>query len=189
MGQKQSDLITGALLGGILGGVAGLLLAPKSGKELREDIMDGYDNLNEKTREYSDKGSKFLNCCSKKGSRFFGEMEEGHCSSTLLTGGAIGAVIGATAALLLAPNSGKELREGLGDKYEDIREQAEEFVSGLNDKREQIGDRLEDWQDTFKTIIDKFSSHKGRRGGSKIGEIADWANLGMKLIHQLQKRR
>lgn len=189
MGRDNNDLVTGALIGGILGGVAGLLMAPKSGKELREDICEGYNCLNDKAREYSNKGSRFFNDSSKRASRFFKDYEEEHDSTSLLTGGAIGAVIGATAALLLAPNSGKELRDGLGDKYHEIRERAEDFVSDLNDKREQIGDKIEDWQDTFATIIDKFSTGSKGKRGSKIEEIANWANLGMKLINQLQRRR
>ncbi|RJG15806.1 YtxH domain-containing protein [Paenibacillus thiaminolyticus] len=40
----------GTLVGGIAGSVAALLLAPKSGRELRADIAEGAQELNEKTQ-------------------------------------------------------------------------------------------------------------------------------------------
>ena len=52
MGQQNqsSDLLKGALLGALFGGAAALLLAPKSGKELREDLNDTYCSLSENAR-------------------------------------------------------------------------------------------------------------------------------------------
>ncbi|BFH15422.1 YtxH domain-containing protein [Paenibacillus melissococcoides] len=41
----------GTLVGGVVGSVAALLLAPKSGRELRADIAEGAQQLNEKTQQ------------------------------------------------------------------------------------------------------------------------------------------
>jgi gas vesicle protein len=49
--KKGMDLLIGAAAGTILGAVAALLLAPKSGRELRADIADGVHNLSEKTQQ------------------------------------------------------------------------------------------------------------------------------------------
>lgn len=49
--KKGLDVWIGAAAGTILGAVAALLLAPKSGKELRKDIADGVHNLSEKTQQ------------------------------------------------------------------------------------------------------------------------------------------
>jgi gas vesicle protein len=38
--KKHSHFFTGLVIGGIVGGLASLLLAPKSGKELRADIKE-----------------------------------------------------------------------------------------------------------------------------------------------------
>ena len=38
--KRNNIFLTGLLFGGVLGGVAALLLAPKSGKELRGDIQE-----------------------------------------------------------------------------------------------------------------------------------------------------
>jgi gas vesicle protein len=45
------DFIIGAVVGGLLGAMAALLLAPKSGRELRKDIADGYETISDKTQQ------------------------------------------------------------------------------------------------------------------------------------------
>jgi gas vesicle protein len=47
------DFLLGALVGGIIGAAAALLLAPKSGKELRQDIGEGYRVVADKTTEFA----------------------------------------------------------------------------------------------------------------------------------------
>ncbi|MCR8643835.1 YtxH domain-containing protein [Paenibacillus sp. N1-5-1-14] len=49
--QRVKDWVIGSLVGGAVGAVTALLLAPKSGRELRADIADGYDTVSEKTKE------------------------------------------------------------------------------------------------------------------------------------------
>lgn len=44
------DFVIGALLGGIIGAGVALLLAPKSGRELRVDLSDGYQTAAKKTQ-------------------------------------------------------------------------------------------------------------------------------------------
>lgn len=45
------DFLLGAVVGGVIGAISALLLAPKKGKELREDIATQYHNVSEKTQE------------------------------------------------------------------------------------------------------------------------------------------
>ena len=40
---KKNNVIKALVAGGIVGGVLGVLFAPKSGKETREDIVKGYN--------------------------------------------------------------------------------------------------------------------------------------------------
>jgi gas vesicle protein len=49
--KKGLDLLIGAVAGTVLGAITALLLAPKSGRELRADISDGVNNLSEKTQQ------------------------------------------------------------------------------------------------------------------------------------------
>ncbi|MCE2983579.1 MAG: YtxH domain-containing protein, partial [Parachlamydia sp.] len=52
------DLIVGGIVGGIIGAAAGLLLAPKPGSELREDLADRYEDFSEKGHEFADQISR-----------------------------------------------------------------------------------------------------------------------------------
>lgn len=181
---QGNDFVKGALLGGLIGGVAYLLIAPKSGREIRDDIMTGYSNLSERTQDFADN-------IRSRGNRLLGRQEEKTFleeNGTFIAGGAIGAVICALAALLLAPQSGEELREGLGDRYEEIRDKTEDFVNTLNSKRQQCVEHIDDWKDTLSTLVDKLACMSGRKG-SKVDRIMDWANLGLNLLQQMQKRR
>jgi gas vesicle protein len=45
------DFLMGAVVGGLLGAMAALLLAPKSGRDLRKDISDQYGTISEKTQQ------------------------------------------------------------------------------------------------------------------------------------------
>ncbi|MGD0275652.1 MAG: YtxH domain-containing protein [Syntrophales bacterium] len=65
MSERCSDFVKGLILGGILGAVAGVLYAPKSGKETREDIgkkanewliraKEEYDKATEKSKKIYD---------------------------------------------------------------------------------------------------------------------------------------
>jgi gas vesicle protein len=45
------DFMLGALVGGLIGAMAALLLAPKTGKEIRGDISDKYRDVSHKAQE------------------------------------------------------------------------------------------------------------------------------------------
>lgn len=182
----QNDFIKGALLGGVLGSVAALLMAPKAGKDLRDDIVEGYNTINKRSHQFAsdvrDQGQSLYDTVNG--------VENDHTHNTFLVGGAIGAVVGVVAALLLAPKSGDKLREQLGDRYDEIREKAESVVNNFNSTRHNIEDKIDDWKDTFVTIVDKLSSpKKGKHNSTTINDIVDWASLGLRLYNQLQKRR
>lgn len=51
MSDKSGDFLKGLLIGGLIGAVAGILFAPKSGKETREDIARKADELVTKAGE------------------------------------------------------------------------------------------------------------------------------------------
>ena len=72
-----------------------------------------------------------------------------------LAGFAVGAAIGAVAGILLAPKSGEETREILGDmaediakktdaKVKDIQKKADDIVSDVQEKSEEIMSKLQD---------------------------------------------
>jgi gas vesicle protein len=73
-----SHFLTGLLIGGTLGGLAGVLFAPKSGKELRTDIKETGRDAFEGTRatvgkanhqfsEMGQRAKRILSCVKQKG--------------------------------------------------------------------------------------------------------------------------
>jgi len=52
--KRGKDLLVGAVIGTILGAVTALLLAPKSGRELRADISEGVHHVSEKTQQVAE---------------------------------------------------------------------------------------------------------------------------------------
>ncbi|SEL01335.1 YtxH-like protein [Paenibacillus sp. cl141a] len=55
MKEKSKGLLWGVLIGSVAGSVTALLLAPKSGKELRDDIADGARGIGAKVQEAAEK--------------------------------------------------------------------------------------------------------------------------------------
>lgn len=185
-----NGFIKGALVGGLVAGTAGLLLAPKPGAKLVEDILDAYDSAQKNSRD-------FVETVKKKGACLSHCWEDEECNgdhSSLLMGAAIGAVIAGIAALLLAPDSGKKIRKLLGDQYSDIVEKAEGFASTVGSKGKQVIDEVWSWEETLAELIRKLSqgiTAKGKRSRSdtKIEDILDLAQLGIRFYQQMNSRR
>jgi len=57
-GIDGKDFIIGAFIGGLLGAAAALLLAPKSGRDLRKDISEQYSQVSEKSADIVKKVSE-----------------------------------------------------------------------------------------------------------------------------------
>ncbi len=62
---------TGLLVGGFLGGLTGLLSAPKSGKELRRDIRDTGENTLKETKEIFEKASQKISEVPERAKHIF----------------------------------------------------------------------------------------------------------------------
>ncbi len=70
------DYVKGAMVGGLIGLTLGILYAPKSGKETREEIANTARELKEKAKQQFEQASVKLDelaCCSKE---CFGENTE-----------------------------------------------------------------------------------------------------------------
>ncbi|CAH1215311.1 MULTISPECIES: YtxH domain-containing protein [Paenibacillus] len=66
MKDSNKSLLWGALIGSVVGSVTALLLAPKSGRELRQDISEGARQVTEKGQELVSKvGEQGTNLVSK----------------------------------------------------------------------------------------------------------------------------
>jgi len=58
MAGKDWDLVKGLVVGGLIGAAMGILFAPKSGKETRQDIADKADELLAKAKEEYEKAAE-----------------------------------------------------------------------------------------------------------------------------------
>jgi len=55
MSERNGDLLKGLIIGGLIGAALGILYAPKSGKETREDIAHKTEDLLNKAKEEYEK--------------------------------------------------------------------------------------------------------------------------------------
>ena len=56
MSENNKDLLVGLFIGGLIGAAMGVLFAPKSGKETREDIVNKANELFDKAKAEYEKG-------------------------------------------------------------------------------------------------------------------------------------
>ncbi|WP_427052500.1 YtxH domain-containing protein [Paenibacillus sp. TC-CSREp1] len=69
MKDSNKSLLWGALIGSVVGSVTALLLAPKTGRELRKDITDG-------ARQVSDKGQELAFKVGEQSSHLVSKVKE-----------------------------------------------------------------------------------------------------------------
>jgi gas vesicle protein len=58
MAERDWDLVKGVVIGGLIGAAIGILFAPKSGKETRQDIANKADELLAKAKEEYEKAAE-----------------------------------------------------------------------------------------------------------------------------------
>jgi gas vesicle protein len=73
-GSGAGTSIAFLLIGMGIGAAAGLLLAPKTGKQLRRDIQRSYDDVMETISDWSDEARERLKDALEKGSDFADEL-------------------------------------------------------------------------------------------------------------------
>lgn len=84
------------------------------------------------------------------------------------TGFLVGALVGAAAALFLAPKKGSELREEAGKIYDDLKENPQETLTGMRDtaldfsaeKFNEIKEKFDSGELSKETVIDFFNDTK-----------------------------
>jgi gas vesicle protein len=88
----------------------------------------------------------------------FGDYEFAHRRrkfTTALSFLAIGLGVGALAALLVAPKTGKQIRKDVRRTYEDARDAVENFTDRATD----IWDRREQWADAARRKAEPVTRH------------------------------
>ena len=86
MSRKNNDLLKGLCIGGLIGVALGVLLAPKSGKEMRDDLMknandlltkakEEYENIFKKSRQVFEESIENFNSMNISAKEMAGEVE------------------------------------------------------------------------------------------------------------------
>lgn len=89
----------------------------------------------------------------------------------LFISAAAGSVIGATAALLLAPKSGRKFRKDLYETYEDLSEKGQEFIDDTVKKGHRAARTAADMAENFKDSAKEF-----------IGQAPEASNPNINLL-------
>lgn len=90
----------------------------------------------------------------------------------LLIGTLVGAIIGASAALLLAPKAGRETRSDLNRQWVTVRDKTQEVSRTVRDKAKEVGQTVKDQSGE---VIGMFRESKKDSDSSAV-EVAATAN-------------
>lgn len=121
---RKGSTLTTVLVVGAAGAGLALMLAPKSGREIRKDLKQAVDRVSRAVdigKDLYREGKEFVNKAAEASKKAYVEEKplepiingKGTLLVPILTSGIIGAGIGAGIALLLAPKSGSETRKDL----------------------------------------------------------------------------
>lgn len=198
-----SHLFISAAVGTVLGASVALLFAPKSGRRLRSEIFEKYEDLAEKGEEFANdvlrKGKK----AAKRAANYVDSINEGSHSFSfgsenftnknlgILVGAIGGGLLGATAAHFFS--TGEDEEESY---YEKFREAGKSAAKNFKNSSFQ-------WLDTAKEIVESFADKYNEkahqhfedaeetfhRGSSKIHDALEWATLGYNVFQKLSGRR
>ena len=100
--------------------------------------------------------------------------DERNVAINFLAGLGLGALIGAAAALLLAPKPGTETRQDIASAAEDLRDKAGKIVKDLSQSSEELvkksKDLLESTKEKVQSAVDAGKQAMARKGGQSSEE-------------------
>lgn len=199
------EFIVGATLGSLIGSASAFLLAPKTGKKLRRDIGDLYEDLFEKTQDLacmiSKKGKCLANDVTGQSSdwtskakamvsdladhmHFFRKEEELEACQMkeFVVGAVAGGVIGAVAGLLLAPKSGDKFRDDILDTYNEMSDKTQEFASQVQKKGKYVAKNAKKsankWLDLARNVVNEFVDEAEEINDNVTEKVKDFTERG-----------
>lgn len=92
--------------------------------------------------------------------------------SNLLISAAAGSVVGATAALLLAPKSGEKLRKDISDTYHNVTDKAQDFANDFAQKGQKAASLAADYAENVKDSTSQFLSKSRSGSNSRLSLLA-----------------
>lgn len=176
MSHNGKEFFVGALIGGVVATGLSLFLAPKTGKELREDINDMYCKVSDGTKDLKDQithAIEDLGLIEKK--------VEHNGSLSLLLGAGLGVLMGATTLYCLhSTKTGGNLKKEIVNK-------THKFIEGVNDT---VGETSSEVKEIIEKIADTLTPSAKKRDEilQKINDFAEIGAIGMRLWNQMKRR-
>lgn len=121
--------------------------------------------------------------------RFWNSHEEESDSTNYLLVGGICSLIAAGAALLLAPKSGRELRQDITDKYEDLHDTAHEITDNVHEYANNFAKKAKKMAHKMHDEVEDVGEDYYESFKDKLHQFADIAEMGFKVWNSLSKRR
>jgi gas vesicle protein len=136
------------VIGTIIGAVAGLLFAPKSGSQIRKEIAKQASQWGDQATKITDQASKFTDQASKAARKRADKladrahmpdlrkmtMRKRNTGGKMWLGILIGSAVGAGAALLFAPKSGRQMRQQLKREADELGTKASNLARETADQ-------------------------------------------------------
>ncbi|ANX13232.1 hypothetical protein ABE41_014585 [Fictibacillus arsenicus] len=105
-------------------------------------------------------------------------------SKDFMIGALVGGMLGAAAALLLAPKAGKELRSDLNEQAVYLKDKSNEFshlarekssniVRTVSEQSNQVATKVKDLTSNLRKDIDKWRAKEEENASELYGEITD----------------
>jgi gas vesicle protein len=154
---KKNSILTPVLIGTAVGAGTALLIAPKSGKELRKDLKrisrktgrqvaevidegrDIYVDSRKAVARFVDNGKKMYEEGAERLDKLVHKKKERSFTAPLVAGGILA---GAAVALLLAPKSGKALRKDIKEIAADAGEKVDSVVEKGKNLYKEVGKKI-----------------------------------------------
>lgn len=145
-----NDLLLGVVVGGVVGALAAILLTPKSGRQLIDDISKS-DGFFSKKSDIGD---------AESWSAYAMKLKSEGGKNPLLLGSVAGALLGAVSGLLLAPRPGSELLSALSGQYQEISDKTLSLIENINQKSQEIAlgmsSQTAEWAENTLNITDSI---------------------------------
>ena len=215
---SSKGFLVGAAIGGVLGTVSALLMAPKAGRQLREDLHDLYCDVSDKSHDLACNLTETGKTLAKtfgyrvdedwtdKARHVVGDVAEwfqsqgNHTTRDLVLGSLAGGVIGTIAGLLVAPKAGNQLREDIAEVSEDFADHVSKRGKSM---AKNVRSQTHDWLDLAKDLINNIADtvedvqenvvSKGkkvrRQAQSRVNDVVELASMGFRLWQNMKKGR
>ncbi len=150
-GINTKDFLIGTLIGGIVGATTALFLAPKSGRELREDITDQATQLKEKTDTWKQQASEFSTDLAEQAKEKSNQLTKAISEQTQQVMDKV-----------------KHLKDKSIEVSAELQEQVQEIISeaataienGTEDMTEEVKKKLEDTKSALEDVEKQLTETK-----------------------------